>query len=63
MQIKSICIPQVYVGEYSGDLQREMVTGSKEVETLLSQRFNVMATHTMVVGNVGYLVYVMCKEA
>lgn len=62
IKIKSICVPQVYVGSNIPAIDNEMKATSNEVAEALDRGFRLKETHTMVVGHVGYLVYVLIKE-
>lgn len=62
IKIKSVCVPQVYIGINNPDIDNEMKAMSNEVSEALDRGFRLRETHTMVVGHVGYLVYVMIKE-
>lgn len=62
MQIRSVWIPQVYMGVHDDHIENEMVNKSNECATLLAQGFKLNSTLTATVGHVGYIVYVLTKE-
>ena len=63
-EIEHVAIPLVYKGNRNPDMETEYKTAKEKLIKSLNEGFkiHVHATHTMVVLDVGYLVYVLVKE-
>lgn len=61
--IQHVAVPLVYAGEYNPEIDNEVAKANKIIGDRLAEGYTILATHTMTVNQIGYLVYVMIKEA
>lgn len=60
--IQHVAIPLVYAGKYNSEMDNEVKKANKIVGDRLAEGYSILATHTITVNEIGYLVYVMIKE-
>ena len=60
--IQHVAVPLVYAGKYNSEIDNEVVRANKIIGDRLAEGYTILATHTMTVNQIGYIVYVLIKE-